>query len=80
MKRMVSIIAVTMLTIALTACGGSSQAALRRQNRPKRSRKQHRRQQLSLQVKHLPRLIRMSWSHISLLPALLKALQSVSLL
>ena len=27
MKRMVSIIAVTMLTIALTACGGSSQAA-----------------------------------------------------
>ena len=76
MKRMVSIIAVTMLTIEQR----SRKKQLRRQNRPKRSRKQHRRQQLSLQVKHLPRLIRMSWSHISLLPALLKALQSVSLL
>ncbi len=105
MKRMVSIIAVTMLTIALTACGGSSQAATtdtqaaensapavaeeqketaeaaeQTEARRKKHRKQFRKLQQSLQVKHLPRLIRMSWSHISLLPALLKALQSVSLL
>ena len=104
MKKMISIIAVAALTFALTACGGSSQAATDTQAaensapaaaeeqketaeaaeqteaQPEAAQEQFRKQQ-SRQVKRLPRqIIRMSWSHISLQPALRKALQSGSLL
>ena len=93
MKRMISIIAVAALTFALTACGGSSQAAtdtqaaenstpaaVEEQKETVEAAEQTEAQPEARQVKLLPQPIQMSWLHTSPQPALRKALQSVSLL